>query len=347
MSGDEISNRVPLAGPSLRISSEASERRAREEREAQEREAEEARVREAAARAREQAEREAKQIIVRAVAPSNALYSKYEPTVRSSHFVLYPVYFTRYRYTYRPIAVEREGPRLRVRSGDFHVAVDTTPPTAELDATDIKDDNNACTEDTCAPGGGCVHTAADCDDDLPGRTHLATFENGDLDAVPQLPHSNNAGAVRTYSEEYEYDLLGNIALLRHTWNGSGWTRRYRYAYQDAPADRTNRLASTSMPGDAAAGPYSATYSYDAFGNMTSMPHLAALDWNWSDQLRRVELGGGGTAYYVYGMGGARMRKVIERNGDQKLEWIFLGPVTIFRRRRRATNLRHPHHHCIL
>lgn len=48
---------------------------------------------------REQAERDAKQIVVRAVAPSNALYSKYEPTVRSSHFVLYPVYFTRYRYT--------------------------------------------------------------------------------------------------------------------------------------------------------------------------------------------------------------------------------------------------------
>ncbi|MFO0611214.1 MAG: hypothetical protein U0414_01405 [Polyangiaceae bacterium] len=48
---------------------------------------------------REAAEREAQNIVVRAVAPSNALYSKYEPTVRSSHFVLYPVYFTRYRYT--------------------------------------------------------------------------------------------------------------------------------------------------------------------------------------------------------------------------------------------------------
>ncbi len=36
--------------------------------------------------------------------------------------------FTRYRYTHRPITVEREGPRLSVRSGDFHVAVDTTPP---------------------------------------------------------------------------------------------------------------------------------------------------------------------------------------------------------------------------
>lgn len=48
---------------------------------------------------KEQAERDAKQIVVRAVSPSNAIYAKYEPTVRSSHFVLYPVYFTRYRYT--------------------------------------------------------------------------------------------------------------------------------------------------------------------------------------------------------------------------------------------------------
>lgn len=48
---------------------------------------------------REQAERDATQIVVRAVAPSNALYAKYEPVVRSAHFVLYPVYFTRYRYT--------------------------------------------------------------------------------------------------------------------------------------------------------------------------------------------------------------------------------------------------------
>lgn len=48
---------------------------------------------------REQAEREATQVVLRAVSPSNALYAKYEPTVRSTHFVLYPVYFTRYRYT--------------------------------------------------------------------------------------------------------------------------------------------------------------------------------------------------------------------------------------------------------
>jgi uncharacterized protein YqjF (DUF2071 family) len=41
--------------------------------------------------------------------------------------------FTHYRYVYRPITVERDGPHLRVRSGDFRVAVDTLPPTAALD----------------------------------------------------------------------------------------------------------------------------------------------------------------------------------------------------------------------
>jgi len=47
---------------------------------------------------RDQAEREAKQVILRAVAPSNALFSSYEPAVRSAQFVLYPVYYSRYRY---------------------------------------------------------------------------------------------------------------------------------------------------------------------------------------------------------------------------------------------------------
>ncbi|WP_448544492.1 SpvB/TcaC N-terminal domain-containing protein [Roseiflexus sp.] len=168
------------------------------------------------------------------------------------------------------------------------------------------------------------------------RTHT------DLDFFPQLPHPSNTDAVRTYTEEYEYDVLGNLRVLRHRFApqagvGSGWTRRYRYAFDDNPGNRTNRLTATSIPGDPDGGPFSATYDYDAYGNMTRMPHLAAMDWNFLDQLRRVELGGGGTAYYVYGLGGQRLRKVIERNGNTKLEWIFLGAVMIFRRRRRDTN----------
>jgi RHS repeat-associated protein len=168
------------------------------------------------------------------------------------------------------------------------------------------------------------------------RTHA------DLDVVPQLPHLNNVDAVRTFTEEYEYDLLGNITTLRHRYQpqggaGSGWTRHYHYAFDDTPGDRTNRLTASSMPGDPDAGPFSGTYDYDAYANMTRLPHLAALDWNVHEQLTRVDLGGGGTAHYVYGLGGERLRKVIERNGNVKLEWIFLGPVRVFRRRRRDTN----------
>ncbi|MFQ6538811.1 MULTISPECIES: SpvB/TcaC N-terminal domain-containing protein [Aphanothece] len=177
--------------------------------------------------------------------------------------------------------------------------------------------------------------------ELAGGVNDAIRTHTDLDFV-QLPHPNNVEAVRNYTEEYEYDLLGNIKALKHRFQsqagvGGGWTRHYRYAFDDAPGNRTNRLTSTSQPGDPEAGPYTGSYGYDAYGNMNRMPHLATMDWNFMDQLRRVDLGGGGTAYYVYGLGGQRLRKVIERNGNLKLEWIFLGAVMIHRRRRRNTN----------
>jgi RHS repeat-associated protein len=177
--------------------------------------------------------------------------------------------------------------------------------------------------------------------ELAGGVNDAIRTHTDLDFV-QLPHPNNLEAVRNYTEQYEYDLSGNIKVVKHRFQsqagvGGGWTRHYHYAFEDVPGNRTNRLTSTSQPGDPDAGPYTGTYGYDAYGNMTRMPHLAAMDWNFMDQLRRVELGGGGTAHYIYGLGGQRLRKVIERNGNLKLEWIFLGAVMIFRRRRRDSN----------
>jgi RHS repeat-associated protein len=164
----------------------------------------------------------------------------------------------------------------------------------------------------------------------------------DIGAMPQLPSLSDANAIRNYAEEYEYDVLGNITVLRHRFKtqsgvGAGWTRHYRYAYQDNPADLTNRLTATSGPGDPETGPYSSTYRYDVYGNMLTMPHLSSLGWNVMDQLRQVDLGGGGEVHYVYGAGGERTRKVIDRHGSLQLDWIYLGAVTIFRRRDRVAN----------
>ncbi len=175
-----------------------------------------------------------------------------------------------------------------------------------------------------------------------GREHSSLshiIADGDFTFINQLPHANSVEAIRRYTEEYEYDLLGNITRLKHRFQtqqgiGSGWTRHFKYAYQDNVLNTTNRLSANSVTGDAEAGPYSATYDYDTYGNMTRMPHLAVMDWDFLDQLQHVDLGGGGHAYYQYGLSGQRLRKVIERTGNMILEWIYIGSIAIFRRRRK-------------
>ena len=177
-----------------------------------------------------------------------------------------------------------------------------------------------------------------------GREHSGLVNDSlrtdsDLSQAP-LPNANDLEAVRTYTETYSYDRLGNIRSLSHRFRprpgvGDGWVRHYRYAFDTAPGDRTNRLSATSLPGDPDSGPFTGTYDHDVYGNMTRMPHLSAMEWNSLDQLRRTDLGGGGEGHYVYGSGGQRIRKVIERPGGIDLEWIYLGAVRLFRRRRRS------------
>ena len=55
----------------------------------------------------------------------------------------------------------------------------------------------------------------------------------------------------------------------HQANGGSWTRYYRCA-----AD-SNRLLTTSLPGDDPNGPYTGEYKYNLHGSMTFMPHLPA------------------------------------------------------------------------
>lgn len=138
-----------------------------------------------------------------------------------------------------------------------------------------------------------------------------------------VPHVNNATAVETYTEQYQYDALGNILKLIHQAGSGNWTRGYHY---DTASN--NRLLKTSLPGDNVNDPntYSASYTHDTHGNMTSMPHLSSMQWDYQDRLRQVDLGGGGTAYYVYNASGERVRKVIE-NGGLKKDRIYLGNIS--------------------
>jgi RHS repeat-associated protein len=159
----------------------------------------------------------------------------------------------------------------------------------------------------------------------------AQRNNEDLPFINQLPHQNDVKAVLKYTENYEYDICGNIKRLQHIANNANWVQSYQYAYEIDNNNLTNRLNATNAPGDAD-GIFSNGYLYDLHGNMTQMPHLSQMTWDFKDQLKEVDLGGGGKSYYVYGVGGNRVRKVIERIGGKRIERIYIGVVEIYRER---------------
>jgi RHS repeat-associated protein len=148
----------------------------------------------------------------------------------------------------------------------------------------------------------------------------------DYPLVGHHAHPNDLQALRNYTELYEYDAVGNILAFFHQASGGSWTRHYDYATE------SNRLRSTSLPGDSADGPYSAKYQHDAHGNMTAMPHLPEIRWDFADWMQQVDLGGGGTVYFVYDAAGQRIRKVHEHTGSTVEARVYLGGYEVYRKR---------------
>lgn len=154
----------------------------------------------------------------------------------------------------------------------------------------------------------------------------------------KLVHPQNGQAMRRYTERYRYDQVGNFVRMIHQATNGNWTRRYTYneASLLEPTKPSNRLSSTIV-GRATVELPPEVYPYDAHGNMLAMAHLPRMDWNFNDELRHVDLAGGGEAFYVYDAGGQRVRKVVERNSGALIEErIYLGGFEIFRKRQNGT-----------
>ncbi len=130
--------------------------------------------------------------------------------------------------------------------------------------------------------------------------------------------------MRSYTQTYDYDEVGNILGMFHTATSANWNRHYTYD------SSSNKLATTEMPGDPSGGPYSGTYSHDERGNMTAMPHLSTIAWDWADRMQSADLGGGGTVYFVYDAAGNRVRKVWDKTSSLRDERIYLGGYEIWR-----------------
>ena len=71
-----------------------------------------------------------------------------------------------------------------------------------------------------------------------------------------------------------------MTRLATSWRCCMMTGIVAYDYEGS----NNRLRATSLPGDAE-GIFSAKYFYDEHGNMTQMPHLPLMQWDFKDQLQ--------------------------------------------------------------
>ena len=145
-------------------------------------------------------------------------------------------------------------------------------------------------------------------------------------------HPQDIQAMRGYTERYTYDLPGNLEELRHEAGGTTWTRTF--AHEEAsllePAHASNRLTRSIVHRDTSVQPAD-VYAYDPHGNLLRMPHLPHMAWSYADELRTVDLGGGGTAHYVYDGAGQRVRKILTRhNGTRRAERLYLGGFEIYR-----------------
>ena len=184
-----------------------------------------------------------------------------------------------------------------------------------------------------------------------GREHLGQLTSGGR-RPPTAPDAFNAFHIRqdqpnvlkamgTYTERYVYDAVGNFLQMQHRGSDpahAGWTRAYAYGETSLiePGKQNNRLSRTTL-NPAGTIPQPETYLHDAHGNMRRMPHLGDglpgpnMHWDYKDQLRQVDKGGGGAAFCVYDALGQRVRKVWEKAPGLIEERIYLGGFEVFRR----------------
>ncbi len=144
-----------------------------------------------------------------------------------------------------------------------------------------------------------------------------------------VPLPTDGQAMRTYTEKYTYDEVGNFAKLAHTANLGTWIRTYAYDERADPPTN-NRLTSTTVNGD------TETYAYDDHGNIVSMAHLSLIQWDWKDQLQAtasqiVNDGIPGTTFYTYDSAGERIVKATNKqDGRRAAERIYLGGYEVYR-----------------
>src|SRR5260370_7012532 len=160
-----------------------------------------------------------------------------------------------------------------------------------------------------------------------------------------LLHPGDGKAMGTYTEQYQYDAVGNLLQLIHQGANPanpGWTRSYTYGEASSleGTKTSTGLGSTAVRGSKR---FNEPYTYALHGSVTSMPQLQGMRWDFKDELlvtvRQAVNGNDGDGqkhrgeqtYYVYDAAGQRVRKAIESGAGTKIkERFYLGGFELYR-----------------
>jgi RHS repeat-associated protein len=138
------------------------------------------------------------------------------------------------------------------------------------------------------------------------------------------PRCTDLIRTRGYTEQYNYDPVGNIRELQHTANGGSFTRAFSLSPQ------SNRLATLTI------GATTYDYTYDANGNLTQETASRHCEWDHSDRMRvyRTQVDGvepSVHAHYLYDAGGQRVKKLVRKQGGQYEVTVYVDGIFEYQR----------------
>lgn len=153
------------------------------------------------------------------------------------------------------------------------------------------------------------------------RLHSATGRENSPTITPiwdDSYRSTDHSITTAYTQNYQYDSMGNIQQLKHTGNNN-FTRNFNYS------STHNKLQGITIGGDT----YS--FTYDANGNQIQENTDRHFEWDASDKLRsfRVQVGASQPtrfAHYLYDAGGNRVKKLVRVSGGNYTSTTYIDGV---------------------
>ena len=180
------------------------------------------------------------------------------------------------------------------------------------------------------PGGGIKDSdvgldALDREFTYDAMNRLSSATGRECDRPPDNPWDDTPRCAdltktRSYTEQYLYDVTGNIEHLRHVANGGGsFTRSFDHVGDN------NRLSKLNI------GITAFAYQYDGNGNMTGETTSRHFEWDRADRMRvyRTQTDASEPtvhAHYLYDGGGQRVKKFVRKQGGKIEVTVYIDGI---------------------